>query len=121
MRFDDLLDIGEGDPSIPDPIGIYHDGGPVFALIEAPRHVGSHALLESSQRELLLEKKLQLSLAGWIAAAARMSRLALVAADEQVFLELGHIAQCTRKAHKEGRRRFKAERDGLLFWLNPSA
>jgi hypothetical protein len=81
----------------------------VFALIEAPRHVGSHALLESSQRELLLEKKLQLSLASWIAATARMSRLALVAADEQVFLELGHIAQCTRKAHKEGQRRFKAE------------
>jgi hypothetical protein len=81
----------------------------VFTLIEAPRHVGSHALLESSQRELLLEKKLQLSLAAWIAAAARVSRLALVAADEQVFLELGHIAQCTRKAHQEGRRRFKAE------------
>jgi hypothetical protein len=62
----------------------------VFALIEASRHVGAHALFQSAQGQLLLELKLQLGLCLGIAATPRMARITLVAADEQVSLEFGH-------------------------------
>jgi hypothetical protein len=90
VGFDDLVDIGGGDASVPDAIGIDDDGGSVLALVEASRHIGAHAFFETAQREFLLEEELQLGLARGIAAAARMSGFALIAANEEMLLELGH-------------------------------
>lgn len=90
VGFDDLVDIGGGDASVPDAIGIDDDGGSVLALIEASRHIGAHAFLETAQREFLLEEELELGLARGIAATARMSSLALIAANEEMLLEFGH-------------------------------
>ena len=90
VGINDLLDVAGRDPSIPDAFGINHHGGTVFALVQTTRHIGAHPFLESAQRKLLLEKKLQLRLARGIAATARMSRLSLIAADKQMPFELRH-------------------------------
>src|SRR5579883_2679998 len=88
VGLDDLVDVG--DTAVPDLVRIDDNGGAVLALIEAPGHVGTHALLETTQGELLFEKELKLGLAGGIAATAGMARLAPIAADKQVLFELGH-------------------------------
>src|SRR5215469_6177914 len=90
VRLNDLFHIVRCYASIPDPVRINDHRGSVLALIEAPGHIRAHSLLKSAQRQLLFEEELQLGLALRIAATARMSRLALVAANEQVLLELGH-------------------------------
>jgi hypothetical protein len=62
----------------------------MFALVEASGLVGADAPFESAGFQFFLEQFLQLSFAFRIAAGARTSRRALVAADEHVLLELGH-------------------------------
>jgi hypothetical protein len=62
----------------------------MLALIEAAGHIRTHPFLESTQSEFLFEQVLQLGLAPGVAAPARMSGFALIAADEQMLLELGH-------------------------------
>ena len=81
--------------AIPDRVGINDDGGTMLALVEASRHVGAHAFLQSAQGQFLLELKLQLSLRLGIAAAARMARITLVAADEQMPFRIWAWRQCT--------------------------
>lgn len=95
VGLDDLLDIGCRHSPVPHSIGINDHGWSVFALIETPRHIGAHTFFESTQCELLLEEILQLRLPLGIAATARMSGLALIAADKEMLLELGHKFQCT--------------------------
>ena len=90
VGFDNLFDIPLSDTSVPDTFWIDHHGRAMFALIEASRHVRAHPFFESTQREFLLEEILQLGLGGGVAATARMARFALIAANEQVFLKLGH-------------------------------
>lgn len=90
VRVDDLFHIVRRNASIPNTVGINDYRRAVLALIEAARHIGAHSLLEATQRQFLFEEKLQLGLALGIAAPARMSSLALIAADEQMLLELGH-------------------------------
>jgi hypothetical protein len=90
VGLDDLVDIGLGDVSIPHGLGIDDEVRAVLALIETAGLVGSHFAFEAAFCQLLLEKFLQFRLAGWITASPRISGRALVAADEDVFLELGH-------------------------------
>ena len=90
VGFDDLFDVRGGNATVPDAIRIHHDGGPVFALVETSRHIRAHSFLESAEREFLLKEELELGLARGIAATARVSRLALIAADEKMPFELGH-------------------------------
>ena len=94
VRFDDLIDIIGRDPPVPNGVGVDHDRGSVLALIKTARHIRAHALLQPTQREFLLEEELEVRLPGGIAASARMSRLALIAADEQMPFELGHGIKC---------------------------
>jgi hypothetical protein len=103
VRVDDLFHIVRRNASIPNTIGINDYCRAVLALIEASRHVGAHSFLESAQRQLLFEEKLQLGLALGIAAPARMSRISLVAADEQMLFELGH--------------EFNVQDSGALYWF----
>ena len=90
VRFDDLVDVGLGDVSIPDGVGIDHEIWAMLALIEAAGLVGSHFAFEAAFGQLLLEEFLQVRVTGGVAASPRMSRRALVAAHENVFFELGH-------------------------------
>jgi hypothetical protein len=90
VRLDDLVDIVGGDAAVPDRVRINDDGGAVFALVETSGHVGAHALSESAESQFLFEEELQLGLACRITAAARVPGIALIAANEQVLLKLGH-------------------------------
>ncbi len=90
VGLDNFFHIIELHMPIPDRIGIDHNRRPVFALIETSGHVGANTLFESPQCEFLLEEKLQLGLARRIATSARMSCLALITANENMLLELGH-------------------------------
>jgi len=90
VGLNDFVDVRGGHVAIPDRFGVHDNGGAVLTLVEASRHIGAHALFQSAQGQLLLELKLQLGLCLGIAAPARMARIALVAADEQMLLELGH-------------------------------
>src|SRR5437899_2271175 len=47
MRLDDLVHIVRGHAPIPHRIGIDHDSGSVFTLVQTSRHVGTNSLLES--------------------------------------------------------------------------
>src|SRR5258708_33193189 len=62
----------------------------MFALVEAPRLVGSHPLFQPAFRKFFLEQLLQLGPGLWIAAPTWMPRRPLVAANENVLLEPGH-------------------------------
>jgi hypothetical protein len=90
VRFNDLFDVGGRDATIPGAIRIDDHRWAVLALIETPGHVGTHAFLESAQSKFLFEEQLQLGLARGIATTARVSSVALIAADEKMLLELGH-------------------------------
>jgi hypothetical protein len=90
VGFDDFIDVSFGDVSIPDRIGIDHEVRAVLALVETASLIGPHPALEAALGKLLLEKFLQLGLAAGIAASPRISRRALVAAYEDVFLKLRH-------------------------------
>jgi hypothetical protein len=90
VRFNNLIHVGLGDVSIPDGIWIDHEIRSVLALIETARLVGADLALEATFRQFLLEEFLQHRLAGGIAASPRTSRRTPVAADENVFFELGH-------------------------------
>ena len=90
VGFDDFVDVGLGNVSVPDSFRIDHEIRAVFALIEASGLIGANASLESSGSEFLLEQFLQARIGLRIAAAAGMVRRALVATDEDVVLKLGH-------------------------------
>jgi hypothetical protein len=90
VGFDDFIDVGFGDESVPDRIGIDHEVRAVLALVEAASLIGPHSVLESALGELLLEEFLQLGLAAGIAASPRISRRPLVAAYENMSLKFRH-------------------------------
>ncbi len=90
VRFDDLVDVGFGDVSVPNSVGVDDEVGAVFALVEASGLVGADFALQSALGQFLFEELLQLGFGGGVAASAGMSRRALVSADENVSFEFGH-------------------------------
>jgi len=90
VGFDDFIDIGFGDVSVPDRIGINHDVRAVLALVETASLVGPYPALEAAFRQLLLKEFLQLALPAGVAASPWISRRPLVAAYENVSLEFRH-------------------------------
>lgn len=90
VRFDDLIEVGLGDMSVPDGVGVDDDVGAVFALVEASGLIGTNFAFQSARGQFLFEDLLQPGFGGGIAASARMAGWALVSADEDVFFELGH-------------------------------
>src|ERR1700748_767474 len=98
----------------------------MLTLIQATRLVSPYAPLEAKLRQFLFERFLQFGLRGRIAASTRIARRALVAAYEDVLLELWHhgtvvsrILECilteaetsTHKGHEVARRKLH-----LIFW-----
>jgi hypothetical protein len=90
VGFNDFIDIGFGDKSVPDGIGINHQIRAVLTLVETASLIGTHFAFKAAFRQFLLEEFLQLRLASGVAASPRISRRALVAAYEDVFLKLRH-------------------------------
>ena len=90
VGLNNLFDVGLGDVSIPNCVGVDDDIWTVFALIEAARLVGAHFTLQSALGKFLLEQLLQLGFRLRITASAGMARRTLVSADENVLFELGH-------------------------------
>jgi hypothetical protein len=90
VRFDDFVDVGLGDVSIPHGIWIDHEVRAVLTLVETARLVGPNFTFEAPFGQLLLEQFLQFRLAGGIAASPRISWRALVATYEDVLLKLWH-------------------------------
>jgi hypothetical protein len=87
---DDLVDVGFGNVSVPDGVGVDDDVRAVLALIEASGLVGADAAFQSTLGEFLLEKFLEPGFGGGIATSAGMACGALVSADEDVFFEFRH-------------------------------
>ena len=92
VGFDNLIDVGLSDVTVPNCVWVNHDGGTVFALIETAGLIGAHFSFEAALGEFLLEEFLQLRFRERIAASTGMACRALVASDEDMFLELGHQA-----------------------------
>ena len=90
VRFDDLVDVGLGDVSVPDGVGVDDEVGAVFALVEASGLIGADFAFQAALGQFLFEEFLQFGFGGGIAASSGMSRRALVSADEDVFFEFGH-------------------------------
>ena len=94
MRLDDFSDIFQLHVAVPDAFGIHHYVRPMLALIQATSFISSHAAFEPPRGEFLLEAKLQRRLARGIAAPTRIFGRALINADKNVMLELGHAPGC---------------------------
>ena len=90
VRFDDVVNVGFGDVSVPHGIGIDHDIRAVLALIETARLIGPHFAFEAAFCQFLFEQFLQHRLAAGIATSPRISGRALIAAYEDMFFELRH-------------------------------
>ena len=90
VGLNDLGDVGKLYVSVPDALGIDHDGRTVLALIEASGFISADGGLQPAKGELSLKRPLEIGGAGGIAAAARVAARALVAAYEDVFCELCH-------------------------------
>jgi hypothetical protein len=90
VRLDNLIHVGRGYAAIPHGFGIDDKIRPMLALIKAPGLVGPNFAFQSTFRQLLFEELLQFSPGLRIAATSRVSSRPLVAANEDVFLKLGH-------------------------------
>ncbi len=75
---------------VPNAFGIDHDGGAVFALVEATGFVGTHTVFEAARRQFFFEGQLQFTQAVRVAAAARGVSRTLIGANEDVSFELRH-------------------------------
>jgi hypothetical protein len=91
VLLDDLFGIGQSHVAIPNGFGINDHCRTVLALVEASRLVGAYGSADTSDGEKALELLVESSGAGRIATATRVSYRSLVAADEDVFVELGHL------------------------------
>jgi hypothetical protein len=90
VRLDDFIHIGQSHSAIPNPFRINHQVRSMLALVQTSRLVRPYPSFESTLRQPLLEQFLQLRFRRRIAASPRMPRRALVPANENMFLELGH-------------------------------
>ena len=71
VRFDNFVDIGEGDSAIPHSVWIDDEIRAVFALIQTTRLVGADSSLQPARGQLVLECLLQLNMTFGIAARTR--------------------------------------------------
>ena len=89
---DDPGNVFDGDPAIPDSLGIDHDGRSVLALVEAAGMIGPGQGAESGLPEFDLESILERLEARRVAATPLVARVADVTADENVVREARHVS-----------------------------
>ena len=109
----DLVNVLQRDVAVPDGVGINHDGGAVFALVEASRLVGADGGAGSGLGQADLEGSVKVAGGGTIATAARMIVGTLVAADEDVPDELWHENLCVAKVNS-GTKKGRAKRPAIV-------
>jgi hypothetical protein len=90
VRVDDFVHVGEGYAAIPHRFGIDHQVWAMLALVQASGLIRPHSAFQSALCQFLLEQFLQFGLGPRIAAPPRMPWWALVSANENMFLKLGH-------------------------------
>ena len=115
---DDLIDVGFGDVTIPDGVGIDHDVWSVLALIEAAGLIGANSSFQVALGQFLLEQFLQIGFGGGIAASAGMAGRSLVSANKDMFLEFRHPLSSSLKSYSEttlSPRRHRAMKTGLAI------
>ena len=74
VGLNDLGDVGELYVSVPDALGIDHDGRTVLALVEASGFVSADGGLQPAEGELSLKGPLEIGAVGGIEASARGGR-----------------------------------------------
>lgn len=94
---DDPGNILKSDSAVPDPLRVDHHRRTVLALVEAARVIGPGQGTEPGLPEFELEGFLERLEARWIAASPLMTRVANIAADENVMREGRHVS-----SHKYG-------------------
>jgi hypothetical protein len=90
VRLDNLIHIAGCDPAVPNSIRIDDEIRAMLALIKTTRLIRPYFSLKPTFRQLLFEEFLQFRPTLWIAASARCSGRALVAANEDMLLKLWH-------------------------------
>ena len=91
--FNDPWNIVNFDMPVEDALRINHDVRPVLALVETAGGVGADERTEAAFFDLGLKGVPQRFGTFRIAAAARMPRRALIATDEEVMRERGHVGE----------------------------
>src|SRR5437764_5457478 len=91
VGLDNLVQIFLAHAAIPHRLGIDDHVGAVLALVETAGFVGPNSAFESALGELGLQRLLQLSLTGGVAASARTGGISDVGTDEYVALKLWHV------------------------------
>src|SRR6185437_11824347 len=71
--------------------GIDDHGGPMLALVKAPGLVSPYSPFQTSPGHAGFEELMQLAFSAGIARTFRMPFRPLIGADEDVFVELGHL------------------------------
>ncbi len=88
VGLDDLFDIAGRYESVPDSVGINHDGWAVFALIQTTRFIHANGRFQARILNLVLEEWQEFAFAIICAASSGASRLTDVGTDENMVLKL---------------------------------
>jgi hypothetical protein len=91
VGLDDLIHVRGSYIPVPNVVGVNHQIGAVFALVEAAGLVGAYPAFQATCQQFLFEKLLQGALCGGIATTPRVSSRALVGANENVAFKRGHV------------------------------
>jgi hypothetical protein len=90
MLGDDFFDVFDVDEAVPDGLGVDHDDGAVFTLVEAAGFVGPDVVFEASVLDGVLEDGFELFAAAGKAAGTISAFVAFVGADEDVVVKFRH-------------------------------
>jgi hypothetical protein len=90
MLVDDLLYIFDVDKAVPDRVRIHHHDRAMFALVEASQLVRANLPLQASVFDGVLEGSLEFSASFAPAAWPGGVLVALIGADKEMVLKLGH-------------------------------
>ncbi len=89
--FDDARNVFDFDVPVENTLRVNRDTRPMLALVQTSRRVGSHERPQPARFDLRFEDIPQRFRAFGIAAPARMAGRTLIAADEYVVRERGHV------------------------------
>ena len=90
MLGDDFFDVFDVDEAVPDGLGVDHDDGAVFALVEAAGFVGPDVVFEAGLLDGILEGGFELFATAGKAAGTVGTFVALVGANEDVVVKFRH-------------------------------
>lgn len=95
VAFNDLVNVFDGHPLIPNSFGVNNYGRPAFTSIETSGLIGAHYPFQAAAMQLFFEFIRKGFRAFRRAASFRIIRRALVGADENVIVETFHESRVT--------------------------